>query len=99
MSDDARSFEMVPVKRGSIRARVIFSFSLMAVICIVFAFATGHSAQDVCKPIYNMLCGDNEHYVPAAIGPNIVWFLIGFWPGAAAALTAFVSWAATGRPW
>ena len=96
MNDDVRAFEMVPVKRGSIRARIIVSFGLVAAFCVVMAYVTGK--PNVIGACSWGLGGTGCEYADHS-SPNLVWFFLGFWPGAVAAITAFGSWVFTGRPW
>jgi hypothetical protein len=97
MSENIPTYELVPTKRqGTIRARVILAFGLMALLCIVMAYATGK--PDVIGGCTWGLNATGCQYA-AHSSPNIVWLFFGFWPGAIAAATAFGSWIVAGRPW
>jgi len=96
MHDDIPTYEMRRVGRVSIRGRIVLVFGLAALFCVVMAYVTGK--PDVIGACSWGLGGTGCQYADHS-SPNLVWFFLGFWPGAVAAITAFGSWVFTGRPW
>ena len=78
----------------TIRARIILAFGALALFCVAMAYITARPDVIGCTWGIGGGCQYANHS-----SPNLVWFFFGFWPGAAATLTAFGSWVLTGRPW
>lgn len=86
MSEDMPTYEMVRVKRGSIRARIVLAFGLMTLAMLVPALDP------------QVLPGCQAD-ASSCSGASLIWLFLAFWPGAVTVGVAFISWVATGRPW
>lgn len=88
---DEAAYEMRPVRRGSIRARIIFSAWALTLLCVVMAYVTAR--PDISCP------GGGPCTATGTSSANLIWFFFALYPGAVAVFSSFVSWVLTGRPW
>ncbi len=96
------TYEMRPVRRGSIIGRFVALCWVLALVCFALAYATAHGPDDLCcgpnNPCWAKLgCDSSGHWVPAQLGPNLTWLILAFLCGGAGLIVGVLRWLVTGR--